>query len=176
MRWVSTLAIGLACAACQPYPNRQHIATLPDQPQPSGQSQPGCRDFTAPVTAAGKPEQSSGQACQQPDGSWRVVQNTPGLPAQTYLTPPPVRTTAAGTHPANKHQPAAAAQLHSQPPTSRSCSRYTAAVTVGGQPQQAVIGVSATRRELEDHAVRAGLAAAGLRDPAAGLLTPTHGF
>jgi len=29
MRWVSTLAIGLACAACQPYPNEQQIATLP---------------------------------------------------------------------------------------------------------------------------------------------------
>ena len=46
-----------------------------------------CQDFSAPVTAAGTPEQASGQACQQPDGSWRVVQNTPGLPAQEYLVP-----------------------------------------------------------------------------------------
>jgi surface antigen len=142
MRWVSTLAIGLACAACQPYPNEQQIATLPDQPQSSGQSQPGCRDFTAPVTAAGKPEQSSGQACQQPDGSWRVVQNTPGLPAQTYLAPPPGQPIAAAAGAATQptpNQPAAAGAAAQPTPDQPPCSRYTAAVTVGGQPQQAVI-------------------------------------
>jgi hypothetical protein len=29
------------------------------------------------------------EACPQPDGGWRVTQNTPGLPAQVYEVPPP---------------------------------------------------------------------------------------
>ncbi len=47
-----------------------------------------CRDFTAPVTVGGQQQQAVGQACQQPDGSWRVTQNTPGLPEQVYTLPP----------------------------------------------------------------------------------------
>jgi surface antigen len=77
--------------------------------------------------AGGKSEQASGQACEQPDGSWQVVQNTPGLPTQGYVLEPP-------------GQPAAAAGTAPQPqPNQPPCSSYTAPVTVGGQPQQAVI-------------------------------------
>ena len=47
-----------------------------------------CRDFTVPVTVGGQQQQAVGQACQQPDGSWRVTQNTPGLPEQVYTLPP----------------------------------------------------------------------------------------
>src|SRR6266702_4786705 len=129
MRWLSTLAIILGCAACQPQPDGTQVSALPGQPQPpQGQAELACHDFTAPVTAAGNPEQASGQACGQPDGSWRVVQNTPGLPAQTYVVPSPSQPTATATSTAAQPAP-------NQPP----CSSYTASVTVGGQPQQAVI-------------------------------------
>jgi surface antigen len=128
MRWLSTLTIMLACAACQPPPDGTQVAALPGQPPPQGQAQLSCHDFTAPVTAGGNAEQASGQACGQPDGSWRVVQNTPGLPAQTYVVPSPGQPAAAGA--------STAPQPPSNPPP---CSSYTAPVTVGGQPQQAVI-------------------------------------
>jgi hypothetical protein len=129
MRWLSTLAIILGCAACQPQPDGTQASALPDQPQPpQGQPQLACHDFTAPVTAGGNPEQASGQACGQPDGSWRVVQNTPGLPAQTYVLPSPGQPAAA-----------AASTAAQAPPNQPPCSSYTAPVTVGGQPQQAVI-------------------------------------
>jgi hypothetical protein len=47
-----------------------------------------CREFTVQVTVAGQPRQAVGQACQQPDGSWQVMLDTPGLPQQVYTLPP----------------------------------------------------------------------------------------
>ena len=47
-----------------------------------------CRDFTAPVMVEGQQQQAVGQSCQQPDGSWQVTVNTPGLPQQVYTLPP----------------------------------------------------------------------------------------
>jgi surface antigen len=133
MRSIATLAIVLACAACQPDPSEKQIATSVDQsqwqgqPQSQGQPQRDCHDFTAPVTAGGKPEQASGQACRQSDGRWRIVQNTPGLPAQDYVVPPPGETASAASN--------AAPPPANQPP----CSNYTVPVTVGGQQQAAVV-------------------------------------
>jgi hypothetical protein len=47
-----------------------------------------CREFTAQVTVEGQSRQAVGQTCQQPDGSWQVTLNTPGLPQQVYTLPP----------------------------------------------------------------------------------------
>lgn len=47
-----------------------------------------CRDFTTQVAVEGQTRQGAGQTCLQPDGSWRVTLNTPGLPEQTYTLPP----------------------------------------------------------------------------------------
>jgi hypothetical protein len=47
-----------------------------------------CREFTVQVTVEGEPRQAVGQACRQPDGSWQVTLNTPGLPQQVYTLPP----------------------------------------------------------------------------------------
>ena len=47
-----------------------------------------CREFTAQVTVEGQPRQAVGQTCQQPDGSWQITLNTPGLPQQVYTLPP----------------------------------------------------------------------------------------
>ncbi|HYB10353.1 MAG TPA: hypothetical protein VEJ16_11835 [Alphaproteobacteria bacterium] len=57
--------------------------------QTGANTQPVCRDYIVPVTIDGKSVQATGHACLQPDGSWLVTQETPGLPAQTYTVPPP---------------------------------------------------------------------------------------
>jgi hypothetical protein len=41
------------------------------------------------VTVGGQPRQALIEACPQPDGSWKITQNTPGLPTQVYQVPPP---------------------------------------------------------------------------------------
>jgi hypothetical protein len=51
-------------------------------------TQTNCRDFTAQVAVEGQPRQAAGQTCRQPDGSWQVTVNTPGLPQQVYTLPP----------------------------------------------------------------------------------------
>jgi len=52
-------------------------------------NQPPCSSYTAPVTVGGQPQQAIIEACPQPDGGWRVTQNTSGLPAQVSEVPPP---------------------------------------------------------------------------------------
>ena len=47
-----------------------------------------CREFTVQVTVEGQPRQAVGQTCRQPDGSWQVTLDTPGLPQQVYTLPP----------------------------------------------------------------------------------------
>jgi hypothetical protein len=47
-----------------------------------------CREFTVQVMVEGQQQQAAGQTCQQPDGSWQVTLNTPGLPQQVYTLPP----------------------------------------------------------------------------------------
>jgi len=128
MRSIATLAVVLACTACQPQPDSIQVATVPGEAQlTQNEPQLNCRDLTAPITVGGRPEQANTRACRQPDGSWHVVQNTPDLPTQTYVVPPPAQAAAAAT---NAAQPPA-----DQPP----CTSYTVPVTVGGQQQQAIV-------------------------------------
>jgi surface antigen len=130
MRWISTVAIILVCAACQSPPGDTQVAALPEP------AEPVCHDFAAPLTASGRPALAKGQACEQPDGSWQIAQNTPGLPAQGYVLEPPGQPPAtASTGP----QPLLNQPSNRPPPNQAACSSYTAPVTVGGQPQQAVI-------------------------------------
>jgi hypothetical protein len=50
-----------------------------------------CHEFTISVMIAGQPREAVGQACQQPDGSWRIVQEPPppAQPAPDAVYPPP---------------------------------------------------------------------------------------
>lgn len=46
--------------------------------QPAQQAAPAsegryCREYTRQVTVAGKKQESFGQACMQPDGSWEII-------------------------------------------------------------------------------------------------------
>jgi hypothetical protein len=47
-----------------------------------------CREFTVQVTVESRPRQAVGQTCRQPDGSWQVTLDVPGLPQQVYALPP----------------------------------------------------------------------------------------
>jgi hypothetical protein len=123
----------LAGGGCQPPPDLGATVNEDGQTQPAqASSQPDCREFTAPVTTGGQPEQTRGRACRQPDDSWRVVQNTPGLPPQEYLFPRPEQ-----TPPPPAQQTASTEPTPSQSPLA--CTTYTVPVTVGGQPEQAVV-------------------------------------
>jgi hypothetical protein len=93
MRWISAAAMVVMCAACQqPGPT---IATMTDQP-PAGEAGPAqppppppCNSVTVPVSVNGQQLRAVVESCQQPDGSWQITQNTPGLPPQVYVVPPP---------------------------------------------------------------------------------------
>jgi hypothetical protein len=88
MRRMILVLTATVCAGCivQPPPPPPPVVVAP-APQIAGQD---CREFTAPVTVNGQPAEATGEACLQPDGSWRVVQNTPGVaPPQVFVVPPP---------------------------------------------------------------------------------------
>ena len=92
MRRLSILAMVLACGACQPLPEATVAGTTVAAENPDAQpalAEPACSSYTVPVTVGGQPQQASVEACQQPDGSWRITQNTPGLPPQVYDVPAP---------------------------------------------------------------------------------------
>jgi len=62
----------------QPAPHVQttHIAAPPPTvlaPPPATIVQPACREFTSEAVIAGEVQQIFGTACQQSDGSWRIV-------------------------------------------------------------------------------------------------------
>jgi hypothetical protein len=93
---IPTMAVMLACEACQPLPDTSVAAPTAGQPPPaptanaqSPSTQPSCTSYTVPLTVGGQPQQAVVEACQQADGSWRITQTTPGLPPQVYEVPPP---------------------------------------------------------------------------------------
>jgi surface antigen len=92
MRRLSILAMVLTCGACQPLPDATVTGTAAAAQNPDAQpsaAPPDCSSYTAPVTVGGQQQQAVVEACQQPDGSWRITQNTPGLPPQVYEVPAP---------------------------------------------------------------------------------------
>jgi hypothetical protein len=92
MRRLSILAMVLACGACQPLPEATVAGTTAASENPGVQpaaAEPACSSYTVPVTVGGQQQQASVEACQQPDGGWRITQNTLGLPPQLYEVPAP---------------------------------------------------------------------------------------
>jgi surface antigen len=73
MRKALGLSSVLVLTACT-YHYYPAPTAAPVQPQTQAQAQPSadCREFTANVTIGGLPQQATGQACRQPDGSWRI--------------------------------------------------------------------------------------------------------
>jgi hypothetical protein len=93
---VST-AMGLACAGCviappPPLPPPAFVsgpAPAAQAPAPQADAASGaCREFQQTITVGGKPQAAYGTTCQQPDGSWKVVDATQPAP-QAASAPPP---------------------------------------------------------------------------------------
>ena len=84
MRPFLSVALMLVLAGCvgPVPPSASDTALVPTQ-----MTLQNCREFTAQVTVEGQSRQAVGQTCQQPDGSWQVTLNTPGLPQQVYTLP-----------------------------------------------------------------------------------------
>ena len=72
-----------------PPPGVAPLGTVPPLPGAPMQGQADCREYTVPIVVGGVEKQGVGESCRQPDGSWRITDNTPGLPQQVYLIPPP---------------------------------------------------------------------------------------
>ena len=56
-------------------PEKNHYGSV--TPVRDGRTQSGnyCREFHQTVTIGGKTEDAYGQACREPDGTWRIVEN-----------------------------------------------------------------------------------------------------
>jgi surface antigen len=84
-----SFAVVLLCAGCAEEPDPIFDSALPSQMQVAQvEPQPNCREYTGTVTIAGKPQQAFGTACRQPDGTWRITEDTPGSAPQVYTLPP----------------------------------------------------------------------------------------
>ncbi|MCW3477844.1 flagellar basal body L-ring protein FlgH [Limobrevibacterium gyesilva] len=87
-RFVLAAGLALICAGCvapppEPLISQATITTPPDNP--------ACRDYTLQAIVHGEPQTIVGHACQQPDGTWRIVEAPQGQPAQSMMiyAPPP---------------------------------------------------------------------------------------
>ena len=81
----------LVCGGCvaQPVPPSEPVINQVEyRPDPND---PNCCVYTAQATVNGVPQQIVGRACRQPDGTWRIVEGTPGQPEQyvAIYGPPP---------------------------------------------------------------------------------------
>jgi hypothetical protein len=81
MRLLALLAglalVGSGCVAVPPPVPVVTQATMAVSP-----GNPACRDYTAQAVIDGSTQTLIGHACQQADGSWRVIEGTPEQPQQ----------------------------------------------------------------------------------------------
>jgi hypothetical protein len=85
-----------SCAA----PSEPAVPTLESGPRSTVTTAPApvqesCREFTVPITVAGREEKAYGKACQQPDGTWQILPQAggadgvrPNIPTQTTVIYP----------------------------------------------------------------------------------------
>ena len=79
-------AFTLVCSGCLAAPEREPIVSQATMTTTPGN--PACRDYTLQAIVEGKPQTIVGHACQQPDGTWRIVEGPPGQPVTVYVPPP----------------------------------------------------------------------------------------
>jgi hypothetical protein len=81
-RLVSLIALALAASACTiVHPAPQVVSSAPAGAPPTQQQ---CREYTATATIDGRPQETVGTACLDPDGTWRIVdaEHPPGTNTQ----------------------------------------------------------------------------------------------
>src|SRR6185312_17144903 len=117
---LSWVAVALALVGCAPMSGTAGA----DAQQAAIGAAPACQDSRFPMTIDGKQVEASAHSCAQPDGSLEVVQETPGLPVETYHVPPFDAACGAAVQAACGSAPAQA--------DAAGCRNYTVPVTVEG--------------------------------------------
>src|SRR5579871_6127966 len=80
---LASVLMGSACTVVNPPPAVvTPVATQAPAPQSAY-----CREYTATAVVDGKPQQTVGTACQQPDGRWQIVAAAPAN--EPAAAPPP---------------------------------------------------------------------------------------
>jgi hypothetical protein len=94
---IGSALLGLVIAGCvvqPPPPPLSYAAAMPPpvaQPAPQAAPAPAaCREFQQTVTIGGTPQAAYGTTCQQPDGSWKVVDAPQAAPASVPAPQPQV--------------------------------------------------------------------------------------
>jgi surface antigen len=129
---LSWVAVALALVGCAPMSG---TAGADAQQAAIGAAAPACQDSRFPMTIDGKQVETSAHSCAQPDGSLEVVQDTPGLPVETYHVPPLDAACGAAGQAACGSAPAQA--------DAAGCRNYTVPVTVEGASREATRHVCA---------------------------------
>jgi hypothetical protein len=85
---VPVIGIVLACSGCVSGPTPQ--PTFSQVTSQVATNSSNCRDYSAQATVDGRQQEIVGRACQQSDGTWRIVEGTSGQPEQfvTVFAPP----------------------------------------------------------------------------------------
>jgi hypothetical protein len=84
----AVVALGLACSGCVVAGPPPPVAFAAPAPPPQN-----CREFQQTITVTGKPQKAYGTTCQQPDGTWKVADQSsaapppPPAPVVTYPYP-----------------------------------------------------------------------------------------
>ena len=93
---VAAFAATATAAFAQPYPGQQAPGGQPyaGAPAPGQQLPPNdpngtyCREYTQAVTIGGVKQSSYGTACQQPDGTWKILPSN--IQQQANAQTPPI--------------------------------------------------------------------------------------
>jgi hypothetical protein len=79
------LAVGgtLVCSGCVAQPPPMPVFSEVNTKVVA--ADPSCQDYTARASIDAVQQEIAGRACQQPDGSWRVTEGTPGQTDKTII-------------------------------------------------------------------------------------------
>jgi hypothetical protein len=83
------ISLALACVGCVAAPPPEPVTS--EVTTKASPDNPACHRYTAQAVIDGKLQPIVGRACQQPDGTWTIVEGPPGKPNQytTVYVPPP---------------------------------------------------------------------------------------
>ncbi len=86
---IPTISLVLPCVGCVAAPPPEPV--ISEVTTKASPTIPACHGYTAQAVIDGKLQPIVGRACQQPDGTWTIVEGPPGKPNQytTVYVPPP---------------------------------------------------------------------------------------
>jgi hypothetical protein len=100
---IPAISLVLPCVGCVSAPPEPVISEVTTKASPDN---PACHGYSAQAVIDGKLQPIVGRACQQPDGTWTIVERSPGKPNQytTVYVPPPYAITPMSIHGFGPHR------------------------------------------------------------------------